>query len=198
MILLIDNYDSFVHNLARHFAMQGRETLIMRNDALSVEEIADMAPGAIILSPGPCAPDTAGICIDVIKHWGAHIPLLGVCLGHQAIGMAFGCPVTKISPPLHGKASAIHHNGNGLFEGLPDPLTGGRYHSLIIGEPGAGTMLEVTARDERGTIMAVQHRADPIYGVQFHPESVLTAHGETLITNFLHAADRFNKRKTAA
>lgn len=198
MILLIDNYDSFVHNLARYFQNAGPETRVIRNDQISIAEIEDLAPEAIILSPGPCTPPSAGISIDIVRRLGQRFPVMGVCLGHQAIGEAMGLKTLRGPAPVHGEASAVYHNGNGLFEGLPSPLQGGRYHSLIMSEPSIGDMLEVTARDENGIIMAVQHRADPVYGIQFHPESILTEHGPALIDNFLKTASRFNRRKVAA
>ncbi len=198
MVLIIDNYDSFVHNLARYFELAGMENYeIVRNDAITIKEIKAKAPSAIILSPGPCAPQQAGICIDAIKAFGASIPILGVCLGHQAIGEAYGGTTLEAQEHIHGKATAITHDKTGLFKGLPSPLTVGRYHSLVTELP-EGTRLKITARKDDGMIMAMQHETHPVYGVQFHPESILTEHGLEIIGNFVKIAQAYSKSKEAA
>lgn len=193
MILVIDNYDSFVHNLARYCALAGWEYAVVRNDALTIDEIKAMSPEAIILSPGPCTPAQAGICVEVVKRLGSHTPILGVCLGHQAIGEAYGARTIPAKAPLHGKTTTIAHNGIGLFQDLPSPIQVGRYHSLItlIGE---GSDLLITAQSTSGTIMAMEHKHYPVYGVQFHPESVLTEHGLAIIKNFAKIARNWNSK----
>ena len=187
MLLLIDNYDSFVHNLARAFRELGRQTRVVRNDAVTVEQVLAGEHGvpyeAIVLSPGPCTPTQAGICVPLIQRLPATLPLLGVCLGHQAIAAAFGGRVTH-GVPVHGRASDVLHDGTGLFAGLPNPLSAGRYHSLIVADP-LPAVLQVDARTADGTIMALSHAARPLFGVQFHPESILTPHGHELLANFL-------------
>jgi anthranilate synthase/aminodeoxychorismate synthase-like glutamine amidotransferase len=187
-ILLIDNYDSFVHNLARYLRRLGQETLVVRNDAISVEEIRALAPAAIVLSPGPCTPNEAGVSLDVVRELSGEIPLLGVCLGHQTIAQAFGGQIVRASEPMHGRTSLVEHQGQGLFRDVPNPMTVCRYHSLVIDEPTLPDCLEVTARTSDGTIMAIAHRRDPTYGVQFHPEAILTQGGFTLLANFLRLA----------
>jgi len=186
MILLIDNYDSFVYNLARYVSELGFERLVKRNDAITLPEIEKMKPSHIIISPGPCAPDQAGISLDVIKHFGSRIPILGVCLGHQAIGQVYGGKVTRAKHPMHGKSSHITHDGKGVFVGLENPMLVARYHSLIVSEDNFPIQLKITARCPAGEIMGVVHREYPVYGVQFHPESVLTKEGYDLLRNFLH------------
>jgi anthranilate synthase/aminodeoxychorismate synthase-like glutamine amidotransferase len=186
MILLLDNYDSFVYNLARYVRELGEAPAVYRNDALTVEDIAAMAPSHIIISPGPCSPSEAGISTDVVRRLGATLPILGVCLGHQCIGTAYGGEIVRAGQPMHGKTSMIHHRGDGLFRGLPAPFRATRYHSLVIAPASVPDELEVTATSEDGEIMAVQHRRHPVYGVQFHPESVLTEHGYRLVDHFLH------------
>jgi anthranilate synthase/aminodeoxychorismate synthase-like glutamine amidotransferase len=186
MILLIDNYDSFVYNLARYVQELGGEPLVRRHDAIGVEEILSLAPSHIIISPGPCSPAEAGISTDVVRRVGPHIPILGVCLGHQCIGAAYGAEIVRAGSPMHGKTSPIHHSGTGLFAGLPNPFTATRYHSLVIAPASVPPSLRVTATSEDGEIMAVQHVEQPVYGVQFHPESVLTEHGYRLLDHFLH------------
>jgi anthranilate synthase/aminodeoxychorismate synthase-like glutamine amidotransferase len=188
MLLLIDNYDSFVHNLARYFVELGCESRVVRNDAVSVSEIRDMAPSAIIISPGPCTPAEAGISVDLIRTLGDSIPMLGVCLGHQAIAAALGGQIIRAREPVHGRTSWIRHSAKELFEALPNPLRATRYHSLIIDESTLPKELVVTARTDDGVPMAVAHRSQPVFGVQFHPESVLTQCGRTLLGNFLRMA----------
>ena len=186
MILLIDNYDSFVYNLARYVQELGAEPRVLRHDAIAVEDIEKMSPSHIIISPGPCSPAEAGISTEVVRQLGHHIPILGVCLGHQCIGAAYGGAIVRARLPMHGKTSAIHHQGDGLFAGLPDPFVATRYHSLVIAPDSIPASLRVTARSEDGEIMAVQHTEHPVYGVQFHPESVLTEHGYRLLDHFLN------------
>lgn len=193
MLLIIDNYDSFVFNIARYCEELGTPTRMARNDALGVTDIAAMAARGeitgVILSPGPCTPDEAGISLDVVRQLSGQTPVLGVCLGHQCIGAAFGGEVSRAAEPLHGRATAIRHDGLGLFAGLPDPLDVGRYHSLVVVEtPAMAAQLRIDARSPRGEIMALSHRRHPTFGVQFHPESVLTAHGHDLFANFIRIA----------
>jgi para-aminobenzoate synthetase component 2 len=185
-VLLIDNYDSFVYNLARYIEELGYKTIVKRNNRISLDEIATLKLSHIIISPGPCAPDQAGVSMNVIKHFGRDIPILGVCLGHQAIGQVYGGLVKRAKFPMHGKASAIRHDERALFQGLDNPLRVARYHSLIVSDDFFPAELTVTARCENGEIMAMQHRDYPVYGVQFHPESVLTQQGYTLLENFLY------------
>jgi para-aminobenzoate synthetase component 2 len=186
MILLIDNYDSFTFNLVHYLGELGAACVVRRNDVLTVAEALAMAPEAIVLSPGPCAPDQAGICLDLILAAAGHVPLLGVCLGHQAIGAAFGGEVVRADRLMHGKTSVVQHDGKTVFRGLPQPMTCTRYHSLIVAEGSVPEVLEVSARVAgEGTIMALRHKTLPIEGVQFHPESVLTESGKELIGNFL-------------
>ncbi|PZQ47855.1 MAG: aminodeoxychorismate/anthranilate synthase component II [Micavibrio aeruginosavorus] len=194
MILLIDNYDSFVHNLARHVGMLGRERRVVRNNEISINDISQDPPDAIILSPGPCTPSEAGICNEVIRKFGNRIPILGVCLGHQCIGEVYGGQVIRAPEPVHGRASLIEHNGDGIFMGLPNPLMAGRYHSLVVHVP-ANAPLAVTAQTEDDRIiMAFQHKTHPVYGIQFHPESCLTDHGIDILRNFMSIADEWNMR----
>ncbi|MGV8997377.1 MAG: anthranilate synthase component II [Parvibaculaceae bacterium] len=184
MILLIDNYDSFVHNLARYVGEIGLARDVIRNDAMSAGEIIARAPDAIILSPGPCGPEEAGISVDLVRAAAeAKIPLLGVCLGHQCIAAAFGDKIVR-SAPVHGKASAIHHQGHALFAGMPSPFMAARYHSLAVELAPASTLLPIAQTADK-TLMALAHATLPIIGVQFHPESVLTEHGHLLLSNFL-------------
>lgn len=183
MILVIDNYDSFVHNLARYVGLAGRDFKVVRNDAVTVEEARALNPRAILLSPGPGAPQDAGICIDLVKELGQEIPIFGVCLGHQCIAEAFGGKTVRADAPVHGKASRITHDGSQLFTGVPKSFNAGRYHSLVC-EIESDAPLKVTARDVDGRVMAIQHKSAPVFGVQFHPESVLTEYGLDLISNF--------------
>ena len=170
MILLIDNYDSFTWNLYQYFCELGADVLVKRNDALTLEEIAALAPEKIVISPGPCTPDEAGISLAVIRHYAGKTPLLGVCLGHQAIAQAFGATIVRAAQVMHGKTSLIEHNGEGVFQGLNNPLTVTRYHSLVIDPPTLPDCFEVTARSEEGEIMGIRHRVFDLEGVQFHPE----------------------------
>lgn len=183
MILVIDNYDSFTYNLVQYLGELGAELKVVRNDDLTAEEVAALSPEKIILSPGPCTPNEAGITLDVIKAMGGKVPILGVCLGHQSIGQAFGAKVVRAKRPVHGKTSAIHHEGKGLFKDLPTPFRATRYHSLVVEE--LPEELEATAFTEDGIVMAMQHKELPVYGVQFHPESIMTEHGKQLLQNFL-------------
>jgi anthranilate synthase component II len=186
MVLLIDNYDSFVYNLARYVSELGEVPLVRRNDAMTVADILDLAPSHVIISPGPCSPVEAGISTDVVRRVGASIPVLGVCLGHQCIGAAYGGEIVRAGRPMHGKTSRIHHRGTDLFTGLPNPFLASRYHSLVISPASVPPELEVTATSEDGEIMAVKHATHPVFGVQFHPESVLTEHGYRMLDHFLH------------
>jgi anthranilate synthase/aminodeoxychorismate synthase-like glutamine amidotransferase len=186
MILLIDNYDSFVYNLARYVRELGETPLVRRHDAIDVDEILALGPSHIIISPGPCSPKEAGISTEVVRQVGPRIPILGVCLGHQCIGAAYGGEILRAGHPMHGKTSRIHHSGRGLFSGLPSPFIATRYHSLVIAPASVPPSLEVTATSEDGEIMAVRHVEHPVYGVQFHPESVLTEHGYRILDHFLH------------
>ena len=197
MFLVIDNYDSFVHNLARYLALAGVEYEVVRNDAITVDEIKKRKFKGIILSPGPCTPEDAGICIETVKHLGNTTPILGVCLGHQAIGEAYGGKTIQDEKPTHGKASQIEHNKDALFKGLPNPLNVGRYHSLIT-ELSDNSELEVTASLDDTIIMAMQHKNHPVYGVQFHPESILTEGGLDIMKNFVTLAQQWNAKKEVA
>jgi anthranilate synthase/aminodeoxychorismate synthase-like glutamine amidotransferase len=185
MILLIDNYDSFVHNLARYFQRLGQRTVVVRNDAVDPAVIERLAPAAIVLSPGPCTPAEAGCSLDVVRHFTGRLPILGVCLGHQSIAAALGGRIVRAQAPMHGRASSITHNAGGVFSGLPSPLTVGRYHSLVVEPATLPAELAVTARADDGTIMALAHREHPVVGVQFHPESILTEHGIAMLAAFL-------------
>jgi anthranilate synthase/aminodeoxychorismate synthase-like glutamine amidotransferase len=184
VILLIDNYDSFTFNLAQYLGELGAPPVVRRNDEVSIEEIERMQPQRIVISPGPGRPEDAGVTVETIRKLGPRIPLLGVCLGHQGIGLAFGGNVVRAGELMHGKVSAVHHDGRGVFKGVSQPFTAGRYHSLVVAEP-VPDQLEIAARTEDGTIMGLRHRTAPIHGVQFHPESVLTPEGRTLLRNFL-------------
>ena len=189
--LLIDNYDSFTYNLFHYLGELGAEVDVVRNDALSAEQALARKPRGIVLSPGPCTPNEAGICLDVIALAAAQrVPLLGVCLGHQAIGQAFGGKVIRAPVPVHGKTGQMHHNGTSLFTGLPTPYLATRYHSLIVERDGLPASLEVTAWTEDGLIMGLAHKELPIAGVQFHPESIASEHGHALLRNFLSLAER--------
>jgi anthranilate synthase/aminodeoxychorismate synthase-like glutamine amidotransferase len=198
MILIIDNYDSFVFNVARYFTELGEAAQVVRNDAIDVEDVRRLAPKAVVLSPGPCSPREAGVSCAIIRQVSGIVPILGICLGHQCIGEVFGGRVTRARHPMHGRASAISHTGDGLFRGLPNPLRAGRYHSLIVEiDESASLPIEVTARSEDGEVMALQHRTHPTFGVQFHPESVLTEGGHRLLSNFLEIAAAAQEHRVA-
>lgn len=182
---MIDNYDSFTYNLVQYIETLGAEVIVARNDQTSVESIRELNPEAIVISPGPCTPAEAGISVDVVKSFYRDIPILGVCLGHQSIGVAFGGRIVRAKKLMHGKTSEIFHTGEGLFKGLKNPFTAVRYHSLVIDRDSLPEVLKLTAWSEDGEVMGVQHRDFPVYGVQFHPESVLSEHGMDLLRNFL-------------
>ncbi len=194
MLLVIDNYDSFTYNLVQYFGELGETLEVHRNDALTVEQVGNMAPDAIVVSPGPGSPREAGISVDVIRRYGGEIPLLGVCLGHQAIGEAYGGVVTRADRVMHGKISQLLHDGTGLFAGIPSPFAVMRYHSLIVERATLPAELQVTAVavDDANEIHALQHRTHPVWGVQFHPESILTEHGRDLLVNFLAMSRAFH------
>ena len=185
MFLLIDNYDSFTYNLYHYLGELGAEMVVRRNDKIAVAEAMALKPQGIIISPGPCDPDRAGICLDLIGAAKGKIPILGVCLGHQAIGQAFGGKVVRAPLPMHGKVSRVIHRGTDVFEGIPSPFTGTRYHSLIVERDSFPPKLEITAETEDGIVMGLAHRELPIFGVQFHPESIASEHGHRLLANFL-------------
>jgi anthranilate synthase/aminodeoxychorismate synthase-like glutamine amidotransferase len=198
MILLIDNYDSFVHNLARYVRELGWEAVVRRNDELTIDEVERLAPSHIIVSPGPCTPAEAGISTEVVRRLGSSTPVLGVCLGHQCIGAAYGGDVVRAVRPVHGKTSVIVHDGTGVFADVPSPLRVARYHSLVIARPSLPSCLRVMATSrEDGEIMAVQHREHPVIGVQFHPESAATDYGYAMLDRFLRG-DRAEPRQLAA
>ncbi len=190
MILVIDNYDSFTYNLVQYLGELGGEVLVARNDKLSLEEIADLRPDRILISPGPCTPSEAGVCVPLIRKFAGELPIFGVCLGHQAIGAAFGGEVIRNDRIMHGKTSPILHDGKGVFEGMPAPFTATRYHSLVIRRSSLPSCLEITAETQEGEIMGVRHREHPLEGVQFHPESALTEHGKQMLKNFLRLSPR--------
>ena len=185
MLLMIDNYDSFTYNLVQYLSELGEDVKVARNDEIAVDEIAALGPRHIVISPGPCTPNEAGVCLELIRQLSGRIPILGVCLGHQAIGQAFGGRVVHAKTLMHGKVSRIHHSARGVFRGLPTPYDATRYHSLAIERASCPAELEVTAWTEDGEIMGVRHRSLAVEGVQFHPESILTEHGHELLRNFL-------------
>jgi anthranilate synthase/aminodeoxychorismate synthase-like glutamine amidotransferase len=189
MVFVLDNYDSFTYNLVQYLGELGEEVVVRRNDQVSIEEIEGMHPARIVLSPGPCTPQEAGISIDLIRHFAGKVPILGVCLGHQAIGAAFGGNIIRAGSLMHGKTSQVEHDGRTIFRGVPSPITCTRYHSLIVEEASLPPVLEITARaterDGSTVIMGVRHRQAAIEGVQFHPESVLTQSGKQIVANFL-------------
>jgi anthranilate synthase/aminodeoxychorismate synthase-like glutamine amidotransferase len=189
MILMIDNYDSFTYNLVQYIGQLGGEVVVHRNDQISLDEIQGLKPDAIVLSPGPCTPKEAGICIEVIRRFGATIPILGVCLGHQAIGYAFGGEVVRAERIMHGKTSQIINDGRTIFQGLPNPFVAGRYHSLIVEKSSLPACLEISAETEQGEIMGIRHKEYRVEGIQFHPESVLTPNGKRILKNFLAMVD---------
>ena len=189
MLLLIDNYDSFTYNLVHYLGEIGADTHVVRNDAMTVEEAIAFNPSAIVVSPGPCDPSSAGICVDLIRRAGPDIPIFGVCLGHQSIGEAFGGKIVRSDAIMHGKISEVSHVGSGIFSDIPNGFAATRYHSLTIEPESLPDCLEVTARTEDGTIMGVSHKQHQIHGVQFHPESIRSEHGKTLMANFLKLAE---------
>jgi anthranilate synthase/aminodeoxychorismate synthase-like glutamine amidotransferase len=198
MILLIDNYDSFTFNLVHFLGDLGAECVVRRNDTLTPGEALAMRPEAIVLSPGPCTPNEAGICLDLIREAAGKLPIFGVCLGHQAIGQAFGGDVIRAPEPVHGKTSPVHHENSDVFAGLPDPFTATRYHSLIVDAATLPDSLIPTAWTEQKIIMGMRHKTLPIFGVQFHPESIATSHGHEILENFLNIVRGRNAPKQAA
>jgi anthranilate synthase component 2 len=185
MLLMIDNYDSFTYNLVQYLGELGEEVVVYRNDEITLDEIEALKPAHVVISPGPCTPNEAGVSVPLIQRFAGQIPILGVCLGHQSIGQAFGGRIVHATQLMHGKTSLIHHKGAGVFKGLKEPLEATRYHSLVIERRSLPEMLEITAWTEDGDIMGVRHRALPVEGVQFHPESILTEQGHELLRNFL-------------
>jgi len=188
MILMIDNYDSFTYNLVQYLAQLGTDVHVRRNDEVSIREIREMAPEAIFISPGPCSPKEAGISVEVVSSFFDSVPILGVCLGHQAIGYAFGADVIRAGRVMHGKTSRILSDGRTIFRGLPNPFIAGRYHSLIVDRGTLPSDLEISAETEEGELMAIRHRRHPVEGIQFHPESILTPGGKRILKNFLETA----------
>jgi len=185
MLLLIDNYDSFVHNLARYFQRLGQTTKVVRNDAIDVAGVRQLAPRAIVLSPGPCTPAEAGCSLAIVREFYDKLPLLGICLGHQTIAAALGARIVRADEPMHGRTSVVEHTATSLFSHIPSPFTVCRYHSLIVERDSLGIDLKISATSEEGTIMAIEHAEHPVFGLQFHPEAVLTEHGYQLLANFL-------------
>lgn len=185
MILMIDNYDSFTYNLVQYLGQLGQDVQVHRNDKITIDEIKKLTPDAIFLSPGPCTPKEAGITVDVIREFYQHTPIMGVCLGHQSIGYAFGGNVVRASRIMHGKTSQILNDGKTIFKGLPNPFTAGRYHSLLVEKDSLPSCLEISAETDAGEIMGIRHREYPVEGIQFHPESILTPQGKRIIKNFL-------------
>lgn len=188
MILMIDNYDSFTYNLVQYLEKLNARVIVKRNDKISLDEIAAMAPSMIVLSPGPCTPNESGICLDVVHRFKGEIPILGICLGHQIIGQAFGCKITKALEPVHGKVHAISHDNAGVFAGLNNPLKVTRYHSLVVENQKIPDFFEITARTDQNEIMGMRHKDYPIEGVQFHPEAILTEMGMELLDNFFQSS----------
>ena len=186
-LLVVDNYDSFTYNLVQYLGELGERPEVVRNDAVTLAEVASMSPLGVVISPGPCTPSEAGISTDLVRELGSELPVLGVCLGHQCIGEAYGASIVRAPLVMHGKLSAIHHDGKGVFAGLSDPFTATRYHSLVIDPTTVPVGLEVTARTADGVIMGVRHREHPVEGVQFHPESILTEGGHQILSNFIEA-----------
>jgi anthranilate synthase component 2 len=195
MLVLIDNYDSFTYNLVHYLGELGAACEVYRNDKITVAEVMKLKPKAIVLSPGPCTPNEAGICLDLIAKAGPVLPVLGVCLGHQAIGQSYGGKVIRAPRPMHGKLSTIHHNGKGLFKALPNRFEATRYHSLIVERNHLPDCLEVTAHSDDGLIMGLAHKSHPVHGVQFHPESIASEHGHAMLANFLELAGMSPRRR---
>jgi len=196
-VTLIDNYDSFTFNLVHFLGALGADVAVWRNDAISVADVLAGKPDAIVLSPGPCTPNEAGICLDLVRAANGSTPVLGVCLGHQAIGQVYGGDIIRAPLPMHGKLSRISHNGRGLFRGVNGPFHATRYHSLVIDRKSAPPDLEITAETDDGVVMGVSHRSAPVHGVQFHPESILSEHGSLILKNFLELARAFNRAAVA-
>lgn len=192
MILVIDNYDSFTYNLVHFLGELGADPVVYRNDKITLAEIATLSPEAIVLSPGPCTPNDAGICLDVVDRFGSTLPMLGVCLGHQSIAQAYGATITRAPTLMHGKLSPIHHTGRSVFHGINDDFAATRYHSLTIAPDTVPEALDVTATTDDGVIMGVMHGTDPVHGVQFHPESIASEHGHRILKNFLEIATAWN------
>jgi anthranilate synthase component 2 len=192
LLLLIDNYDSFTYNLFHYLGELGADVVVKRNDEISVADALAMRPEAIVLSPGPCTPNEAGICLELVEKAGARLPVLGVCLGHQSIGQVYGGKVVRAPEPMHGKVSRIHHTGRGVFRGLNNDFLATRYHSLTIAPESMPDSLEVTARSDDGVIMGIMHKQHPVHGVQFHPESIASENGHALLQNFLRLAHETN------
>lgn len=190
MLLMIDNYDSFTYNLVQYLGELGQEVRVFRNDEITLDEIEAARPDYLMISPGPCTPDEAGISLSAIEYFAGRLPILGVCLGHQSIGQAFGGKVIRAQQLMHGKVSAVHHNGQGVFAGLPSPVTCTRYHSLVVERASLPDCLEITAWTDDGEIMGLRHKTMAVEGVQFHPESILTEHGHAMLDNFLNAHAR--------
>ncbi|AEG15804.1 glutamine amidotransferase of anthranilate synthase [Desulfofundulus kuznetsovii DSM 6115] len=188
MVIMIDNYDSFVYNLVQYLQELGQQVRVFRNDRVTLEEMEALSPSHIVISPGPCTPDEAGISLAAIKHFAGRIPILGVCLGHQAIGQAFGGRVVRAGRPMHGKTSLVYHDGTGIYRGLPNPFAAARYHSLLVERETLPDCLTITAQTGQGEIMGLRHREYSVEGVQFHPESILTMVGKKLLANFLTLA----------
>ena len=197
-LLMIDNYDSFTYNLVQYFGELGQEVRVFRNDEIDVAGIAALKPDHLVLSPGPCSPAEAGVCVDAIRAFTGKLPILGVCLGHQAIGQAFGGRIVRAPTIMHGKLSAIRHTGKGVFGGLPSPFQATRYHSLVIERASLPDALEITAETGDGVIMGVQHRSWPVFGVQFHPESIASEHGHAILANFLERVPGMAPRRRNA
>jgi anthranilate synthase/aminodeoxychorismate synthase-like glutamine amidotransferase len=187
MILLIDNYDSFVFNLARYIRRLGQDTLVVRNDAIDAAGVRSLKPAAVVFSPGPCAPTQAGCSLELVRQLHRQLPMLGVCLGHQAIGEALGGSIVRAPEPVHGRTSSVFHDGQGIFAGLPNPFAACRYHSLVVEKSSLPACLEASAHTDDGLVMALRHRDYPVVGVQFHPESILTEHGYAMLRAFLHS-----------
>jgi anthranilate synthase component II len=196
-VTLIDNYDSFTFNLVHYLGELGADVSVWRNDAITVADALGSKPDAIVLSPGPCTPNEAGVCLDLVRSGSETTPMLGVCLGHQAIGQAFGGEIVRAPAPMHGKVSRISHHARGLFRGLNGPFQATRYHSLIIERGSAPSELEISAESDDGLIMSVEHRDRPVFGVQFHPESIASEHGRQILRNFLDLAAAFHQRQQA-
>lgn len=194
MILMIDNYDSFTFNIVQYLAQMGESVSVYRNDHINIDQIKRLSPRAIFLSPGPCSPSEAGITVDVVRQFHASVPMMGICLGHQCIGFAFGADIVRAQRIMHGKVSPVEHDGRTIFDGLPNPFSAGRYHSLLVRTETLPSCLEVSAKTAEGEIMGLRHREYPVEGIQFHPESVLTPQGKRIIRNFLKITSRRERK----